>query len=255
MASLEITTVHFCKNNCSFCPQSTLAKAYSGQRAMDMDTFKKCLGSVPLSVRIDFSGFVEPLFNGNAAEMMWYARAINFDVHLYTTLMGLEPPMLIPINQARPSHIRIHVPDSVGGLVIPDDKWIEQHELWLCVGLKGSYMAMGQPTPVVAEYLRRLGIEVELPQMLSRGGNVEKVKPIHRIGGIRCTMDRWYSNVLMPDGSVYGCCMDYGLTVPLGNLLFDSYEEIRVEAEAWRKNMEHDATGTICSKCEWATPK
>jgi hypothetical protein len=32
------------------------------------------------------------------------------------------------------------------------------------------------------------------------------------------------------------------------------YSEIHWEAEKWSMAMSKDATGTICSKCEWACP-
>ena len=112
-------------------------------------------------------------------------------------------------------------------------------------------MAMGIVTDKVATYLNDKGIHYEVPQMLSRGGNVAVVASPNLEGNIVCGMDRWHQNVVLPDGNVYTCCMDYGLTMPVGNLLAQDYQEIYDKAETYKVNVNPPAN-SICRSCEWA---
>ena len=75
MATLEITTQIGCKNNCNYCPQETLVKAYKARSdvfEMSFDIFKKCLDKIPKTVRIDFSGMAEPWLNADCTKMVLY---------------------------------------------------------------------------------------------------------------------------------------------------------------------------------------
>lgn len=219
---------------------------------MSIDTFHDILSKLPADCQIHFSGFAEPFLNPNAAEMMAVARDTGRETHVYTTLIGLKAASIPILKDYPPRVFRIHVPD-MKGLKFNEEKWVEFHELFLLSKVKASYMAMGDPSDFIKRYLAIKGIPLELPDMLSRGGNLAHV-PVRDITGkpMRCTMNRWYNNVVLPNGDVYGCCMDYSLSVPLGNLLRQPYLEIEVEAANWRANMEKSAQG-ICAHCEWAT--
>lgn len=234
---------------CHFCPQDALGATYSGERMMTVETFEACLRKLPEGTRVDFSGFSEPFLNPNACTMMHMARKAGREVYLYTTLVGLRECCVQLLNEAPPSYVRIHVPD-MQGLIFPVKKWIEFHELFLKAKISATYMAMGEPEADIKTHLAIHNIVVERPDMLSRGGNLWD--PGQKNGPIHCTMNRWHSNVVLPNGNVYGCCMDYSLSVPLGNLLTQDYGAIHDEAEKWRVNMERDATGSICAKCEWS---
>ena len=237
---------------CSFCPQDKLGAAYdSPVKAMTIDTFETILDKIPKDYQVHFSGFSECFLNYRASEMMHIAIHRGYEVHVYSTLIGLRDGDVETLSKARPHYIRIHVPDKIG-LKIPDQKWIMHHELFLKSKIPATYMAMGEPTQVVKTYLTIRDISVERPDMLSRGGNVGIVKASNHAGGIRCTMNRWHSNVVLPHGDVVGCCMDYGMTVKLGNLITQSFETIYHAAENWKANMEKKAEG-MCKHCEWAT--
>lgn len=250
--ALEFTlTISPCMG-CSFCPQEKLAASYGdGARKMSMADFESILAKLPKECEIHFSGMSECFLHPEAPQMMAKAKSLGFEVHLYTTLMGLTPSgaFILP----KQISARIHVPD-IKAFKVPDKKWIEQHEIWRSTKIRASYMAMDNPTSEVGAYLASKKIEVELPAMLSRGGNLPQIERMAIAGPIRCTADRWHQNVVLPNGLVVGCCMDYATSVRLGNLLADSYSDIQEEAEFWRSNMVKDASGTICSKCEWAAP-
>jgi len=247
--SLEITTRIGCANDCSFCPQSDLRKAYkSDKRVLTLDDFKTILAKVPKHVRIDFSGFAEPFFNKDAPEMILHAKSEGFSVHLYSTLMGLSEEGCLKLKDAGIDYIRLHVPD-VKGMVLDCETWIRQHQIFHALGLHYTAMSMGDQTEAVKSHLESLGVPVERPDMLSRGGLLWDSRKLS--GRIICGMDRWHQNVLLPDGTVVLDCHDYGLTCVLGNLATGDYAAIDAEASKWREASNPPA---ICFKCEWARP-
>ena len=244
---LEITTRIFCRLQCSFCPQKTLVKAYSGDAVLTLDNFHKILQKTPKDVEIHFSGYAEPFLNENAPQMVLDAKKAGFPVHIYSTLTGLTESGAQLLKEAQPNFIKIHVADTVG-MIIPDEKWIKTHEIFLTTGLGAYYMAMGPLTPGVEFYLQSKGINYEKPKMLSRAGLIP-VSNINIKGRLVCSMNRWHQNVILPNGDVYVCCMDYGLTMPMGNLFNQNYSELYEKAESYRKRITNDS---ICRKCEWA---
>jgi radical SAM protein with 4Fe4S-binding SPASM domain len=252
--ALEITTRKSCPLRCVFCPQSKLAAAYEGKDAyLTMPNFVLALTTVPKDVEIHASGFTEPFFNDLAAKFALTARQAGHPVHVFTTLMGLQERMLPDLADSKPDHIRIHVPDQKA-MIIPDGPWIRQHELFRKSGLTATYMAMGELTPRIHEYLLDLGIKVELPTMLSRAGNLGWTAANRPIKGpLTCKAERYWMHVMLPDGTVVGCSMLYSLEVVLGNLFKQPYSEIEAAADKWAadKNPPEDSP---CRKCCWATP-
>lgn len=254
MRSLEFTTSISNCLGCNFCPQDKLGANYhSEKRLMTLCDFATILDKLPKDVQCHFSGFSEPFLNPYCCDMVSYAVNAGMEVHIYSTLVGLKDCCVPVLRQMQPRVFRIHVPDGEA-FKFPEEKWIEYHERFLMARVPATYMAMREPSDVIKRYLAIKGIPLELPDMLSRGGNLEHVKTRDLFGApMRCTMNRWYNNVVLPNGDVYGCCMDYSLSVYLGNLLRQPYKEITYEAEKWKMNMEKRADG-ICAKCEWATP-
>ena len=63
------------------------------------------------------------------------------------------------------------------------------------------------------------------------------------------------NNILLPDGTVVLCCMDYGLKHILGNILTDTFEEI-MDGEEMRKVKEgmngNETLDILCRNCSYA---
>jgi hypothetical protein len=75
---------------------------------------------------------------------------------------------------------------------------------------------------------------------------------------VGCSFTPFYDqNVLLPNGDVVLCCMDYGLRHVLGNLLRQEYHELFSGAEMGRlraANMRPGNTDrSICTRCTRAT--
>jgi len=247
--SMEITTKLGCANACHFCPQHLLSRSYKGkERMMTLTQFEQILQKIPKDVRVDFSGFVEPFFNPSCGRMIRKAKGEGYIVHLYTTLMGMTDDDFETLRSSPPDFIKIHAPD-ITGLKIAHDIWLPQFNKLLQTGLPFETMSMGALEPEVQSFMEERNLPIELPSMISRGGNLWKPQKIE--GPLFCSQNRWHQNVVLPNGDVYGCCMDYGLTLSLGNILIDGYDSIFAKAETMRQNTNPPAD-SICRTCEWA---
>ena len=292
MARLEITTRIGCPLACTFCPQETLVSAHSSNtspgspdrqtRMMSIDVFQKIVDSLPPYVRIDFSGFSEPFSNPNCGEFLLYANQKPNPIAIYTTLQGASERdadiLQSLVLSRRISPIVIHLPDAHGNMQGFRLSEVYKDTILKIAPLPGvELMTMSANAAVMPEVLDILQtspswnlISSKLPQHAfvgwTRAGslNTQKVKgqPVHQNLTLRCAvicrMTPFYDqNVVLPNGDVALCCMDYGLKHVIGNIqegyhkIFESSAELRKVQSA---NMNPLNETSICKKCHRAVP-
>lgn len=248
--TLEITTIipeKGCVVDCAFCPQRTLEKIYKGERILSLEGFKTIIDKIPSQVRITFAGFVEPWMNRNCTDMVLYAHEKGHPISLFTTAVGMSIE-----DVERIKHIKF-APNPNGGFVLhlPDAPRLARHPITkgFLKTMEHIYsvhkeihnfqvMSMGPPH----ESVRHLFPNPIIGEMWSRAGNLlgeAMLKPslinlkdsfkavYHGEKAMTCNCpEKVYHNVLLPNGDVSLCCMDYGLEHILGNLYTQSYEEV-----------------------------
>lgn len=248
--TLEFTTSippKGCVIDCAFCPQRTLTKVYKGEKMMTLENFKLIIDKLPKEIRVTFSGFVEPWLNPNATDMLLYAHSKGHPISLFTTGIGMTVDDIkriknIPFADGPNGGFCLHLPDEERIAKHPITKrYIEVLEYIKEVQyeIEGFYlMSMGE----VKKDLQYIFPTASTPDMWSRAGNLlgeailkpelDKIK--HRFkhmdhgdNKMTCGCDeKLYHNVVLPNGDVSLCCMDYGLEQILGNLYTDNYEDI-----------------------------
>lgn len=250
--ALEFTTRIGCALACGFCPQTQIKAAYKGeQRMLDVEDFKLMLAKAPKTVEIHFSGFTEPFLNPYCADMIEHACNEGYPVHLYTTLVGLSDDQADVLRRHKLAAARIHAPDGKH-FKYPSalwvrllDRFVQTHQVFTC-------MAMGPIEEDLRAMMEQRDVPVELPQMLSRAGNLGWNRPGGIITGpLTCEAERWHMNVVLPNGDVVGCSMQYGMEIMLGNLLRDEYADIVDKAALWREET-NPPEDSPCRRCEWA---
>ena len=93
--NIEITPRVGCSNVCEYCPQSTLIKRYRERIGSDKDTmmsletFKKCISTIPKDIGLNFTGYVEPFLNPDCTDMIIHSFKKGHELLLNTTLMGM----------------------------------------------------------------------------------------------------------------------------------------------------------------------
>ena len=267
--TFEITTnilTKGCTMQCVFCPQQTILGSYKGVNLLSLDDFKKAIDKIPKEIAIIFSGFSEPFLNKKCADMILYAHEKGHAISIFTTGVGMtiedfdkikhipfsggpvEPLVGYlghPINNGG---FTLHLPDNELYAKHPiTDKYIKllehtkSNEATLsnfhltCMGTvhdKVKHIFPFSPNIDVWARANNLLTEQKLrPEII----NVIKGKYKSAYRGenpVTCACDeKLYHNVLLPNGDVALCCMDYSLEHILGNLFIQEYNDIIPEPE------------------------
>ena len=247
MPRLEITTHIGCPIDCLDCPQDLLRSLYKGRRELDFDDYKRALDKVPADTRIDFSGMCEPFANKRCADMILYATNKGHPLALYTTLQGATLEDYERLKGVQYEVVTIHLPDMDGRSHFNiTDEYLELLKLWDC----HNYSCHGRIDNRVLPYVKRRNL---ITFMHDRAGNVEgrphisidERRPLWCITSGRA-MDH---NVLLPDGTVLMCCMDYGMSGVFGNLFTQTYEEVINSDAARNMRATLDKGDSICRHC------
>ena len=232
---IEITTKIGCVNMCSYCPQTTFLKAYEdSKKIMTLDDFKLYLTKVnKFETKIHFSGFSESMMNDESVDMMIHAYQNGFGVILYTTLVGVTEDKVLKLKESGMifEQTRMHEFDGFG---FNREKFNKSEELF-------------------SKNVKSLDHKiVRVDNPMSRGGNNFEIP--RRLGKIRCYENRYFNNVLMPNGDVYMCCSDWALEHKIGNLNDHHYSSKEMNEERVKniKLCDEYDSNIICRQCEWA---
>jgi len=186
--------------------------------------------------------------------MMRHAYQNGYQVVLYTTLAGFTPHDAETIKEIHFTACTIHLPDDCNFKVHDESKWLQSYELFAgSVKFDNAIYHMGRLSDKIKKEVPRIC----RPPILTRANNVADgvIKPLgRRKGVIRCAISDniFNQNVMMPNGDVYLCCMDWSLQHRLGNLFEHSYETLHDSAEYDRicQSMHDPSVETICRYCE-----
>lgn len=248
--TLEFTTSipeKGCVVDCAFCPQRTLEKSYMGQRMMTLDNFKSVVDKLPKEIRVTFAGFTEPWLNKNCTDMLLYADEKGHPISVFTTGIGMKVEDVYRLKDVP------YAGNPNGGFVLhlPDQERIAKHPITsnyikvleafreVCGEIQNFYtMSMG---PVLDD-VKHIFPQASVPEFWSRAGNLmgeamlkpelynlkDQFKSIyHGESPKTCgCLEDLYHNIVLPNGDVSLCCMDYGLKHILGNIYEQSYEEV-----------------------------
>lgn len=228
--TLEITTVIGCPMECKFCPQNRLLEAYnSPTQRLSFDNFKKAIDKIPRAVRIDFSGMAEPWLNQECTKMVLYTHQRGHPIAIYTTAVGMSLEDVNKLSEIPFEKFVLHLPDLHGNAKIPVNKTYKE----VVAQLKSpdiEVMTMGTIHPEIFPIYGH----VKQMRMHSRAGNVKDlIQYDHGPGAICKYPDGNRHNVLLPNGQIIGCCMDYSMEHILGNLFEQTYEDILPEENTY----------------------
>ncbi|MCX6769998.1 MAG: SPASM domain-containing protein [Candidatus Micrarchaeota archaeon] len=258
MIRLEFTTVIGCKNMCKYCPQILTIKNYKGgdKRIMSLETFKACIDNAPKNSEITFSGFAEPFLNPHCIEMIEYAHGKKHPVSLYTTLVGASKDDITRLGKMRFRDFVLHLPDNDMALQIDQD-YLDRLKLATDLDISATNekyaVCFGKIDQRIIDIIgaKMPFLDQSIPH--TRAGNV-KASDIRRKGTITCRRcgNSLNQNIILPDGSVVLCCMDFGQKHVLGNLLLQNYDEILNSPEKKRilDGFKDENSDILCRTCE-----
>ncbi len=261
---LEISTVVGCKMKCSYCPQAKHVNTYAERShtfRMHVPDFEKYISTVPKDVDIVFAGMAEPFLNKYAIFMVAASITKGHSVSIYTTCEGMDmgdASCLDAYMTKWPSsfkHVCVHLPDAEGKMRFKiTDKYLEV--LKRIMPLQNNLMCIGKLHPAVREIV---GVDVEdgSHALYSRAGNIPSMAITPKKGNLFCSActKNLNHNVLLPNGDVLLCCMDYGQDHIIGNLNRMNYEDLFKSEEYNRviRGLKDESIDILCRKCEVST--
>ena len=258
---LEITTRIGCSINCHYCPQSLLLREYfkendSAPTVMSLETFQKCIDKVPSDVMIDFAGMSEPWLNPDCTAMLQYAASKGHKLSVFSTLVGMTEADLDIVESLDIEQFVIHIPDAEEHAHIPvteEYKALLKRTIQLNIRANKHFSCHGTVHPAIAEYIDSKAIIAD--EMVDRAGNLDFDDVAHQQldSRVACLLDgeQLNHNILLPDGRVLLCCMDYGIRHVLGNLLVENYEDITNGSAvcSLRNAMRTGNSDILCTHC------
>lgn len=243
MPKLEITTMIGCPLMCTFCPQDQLNRSYRDPvRKLTVSTFETVLSKLTPDYEIIFAGYTEPWANPLCNEFVKIALERKFKISIYTTLYNIDLVRAEELAHILESNYRlvkdfwIHLPDRQNNMrgfkYSPEYDQVLQRMLRLR-HIRVSSMTMDAdslPHPMITTNVKPVNWYLH-----TRADNLNQAdigtQPVHQPPKyeyiVECTRDaELKSNILLPNGDVMLCCMDYGLKHRLGNLLESSLDQV-----------------------------
>lgn len=253
-ANMEISTIVGCKMGCAYCPQKTHISNYSGgEKRMSFDTFMTCIKKIPKDVDIVFAGMSEPFLNDDALLMIALSFERGHKVSLFTTCYGMKLSDIQVMKNWKFSHFCLHLPDADGLMnikVTPEYLQVLKE----CLPLATNKMCIGTIHHEVEKITGK--VEDGSKGLYSRAGNIAPLKIEPKKGELYCsaTGPKIDHNVLLPNGEVVLCCMDYSQDHIIGNLLRDTYEGLFQSKEYLNvmNGLKDESSKILCRTCEIA---
>ena len=286
--AMEITTMVGCPLMCTFCPQKPLIKSYGKDRDkfLSVENYEIVLDKLPKNARIDFSGMSEPWANPDCTDMLELTLKKGFKVAIYTTLykwteddIDRVKDLIIKYhNKVDP--VVLHLPDAHNNM-----RGWKYSETWerafkTLYGLnktipgKVGAMTMDMNNRVFHPEIRHIPEAREAEKQNARFGahdraGVLDVSDVEKAGNqptalirrkirhekpLTCKSTPFYDrNVLLPNGDVVLCCMDYGLKHIIGNLVDQTYAEMFQNPQFLKLVKMNETPGydkcSICKAC------
>jgi sulfatase maturation enzyme AslB (radical SAM superfamily) len=263
---LEITTMVGCKVACVYCPQDKISHRYFGaDRMTTFEDFRLYIDKVPKRVVLHFTGFAEPFLNPRCTDMIDYAARRGNPIYISTSLAGLRREDVPRLSKLKYYEFQIHLPsaEKLMNLTIDDHYLASLSELVFAGVVTDLHFHGSEVHPRIGAWVRQHSVELQKFSIHDRARNLntEKVKaklsePVisaaRSTGKLRC--DRIRANVLLPNGDVVLCCMDWSAEYILGNLKRDRYEDLH-RSETYRhvlRGLKDPSVHLLCRTCHVA---
>lgn len=257
IASMEFTLDIGCKLNCEWCPQDKLVAAYgSSKRSFTTELFRSMIEKLPEPVEIHFSGMSEPLLNPEWVFMTAISFLMKRRVKVFTTLWGANWSAIDYLCSSPLAELVIHLPSSQAKerlKLTEEHYWRIKHVLETPVEAEGLVFNCDRSTP--QELLDILDRDPACYR-INRAGNLPGGQELNHRGPIECARDGQglCNNVVLPDGRVLLCCMDYSMQHVIGNLVTGTYDSLEEGRKEIRAELNTETSTTLCRKCHLAVP-
>ncbi len=232
---IEFTMQVGCSVGCEFCPQSSFLKNYkSNIKRFTLENFEKALGNIegsPIKV-IKFSGFSEPLENEAIYDCIILAHKKGYSVELITTLKNFSKHGFLKIKDLP---IKCHV--SIQPPKLNNRKGYTDTEAWsnfeqllslkptceLVIGCLDYSLSLEHKKALKA-IENKFNVTITYEKYTTRSGYLSKTNFTYKHKRLVCKHNM--GAVVLPNGDLVLCCMDFGLKHIIGNIFEQHYNDI-----------------------------
>lgn len=256
----EFSLAASCPVRCQACPQDVLARAYGrSTRYLSPEAFETALAKIPPEYDICIAGFSEPYLNRHCSDFIRRIVEAGRTLRLFTTAMFStddDIDLLCSLPTYRVRFAVIHVPDALGRMRLMGCSWDDYRRrlrrLGACSFPIGFACHAGRNYALeIADICGRRPCDQDLN---TRGGNIRAdwIRETNHDEPLVC-MGR--SGLMLPDGRVLPCCMDWGLEHVMGNLLVDGWDFIQNSPGRQRIRENLAKPAGLCQRCVEAVPR
>jgi radical SAM protein with 4Fe4S-binding SPASM domain len=257
---LEVTLIVGCPVACDYCPQGNLLKAYArrgGARLFTLDSFQRCVDSVPIRRQFNFMGASEPFLCPDASRIIRWSYERGHSVGLSTTLLGITREDIDRLADIPFDSTTIHVPGNDGRMNIGALKMDRAYcEIFEYVIQKWRHHAefviscYTEPHPALKPIWVASGIPLVHFGLHDREGQIPWIGHQRLVGRLP-VCGKLFCGHLFPNGDIARCCGDFGMKNVWGNLYRQTYSQI-MDSPAWHQYMrdrQDESKDTPCRRC------
>jgi hypothetical protein len=261
---IELTTKIGCKNNCSYCPQEKIIKSYikrSNVLEITLENFIDCLNNIPKNYHVGFGAFSEPWLNKECTDMILYADEKNHKITICTSCINLKLEDIEKIKNIEFLNFIVHIPEDGNETKIKVDDYYNKilkklidsdiSNLKFILKSVDNYSIHKKIDKRIFKDIIVLNGELQ-----TRAGNIdiEGIEKSRKKKGSIYKCPRLFCNVLLPNGDLALCCMDWGLKHIIGNLHNTNLKDIykgKIFKEVLNNLNKYDSD-VLCRECEWS---
>jgi hypothetical protein len=272
--SIELTTVVGCARKCTYCPQDLILGRYKqirgdGAQKLKPADLEKMLANMPSEMMVFWTGFAEPLQNDHFPDLFDLISGAGYASQISTTLFASNRQSIqVLCDRKKWDRVTLHLPDNSGQMLaeITPRYLGDLREVVHCMDpAKDLIHVFGELNNDIRRVFEEPGmrdvvskiktmlIDLDSPLKTTRANNIHSdqppPEPKAEDGFLFCKEKRFNQPVLLPNGDLSMCCMDYGLTNIVGNLLHESYDSIVKRSSIY---MSHNLP-PLCFNCEWSS--
>lgn len=252
--NISFTLTSSCPMGCSYCPQDKFIKRFaelSNIKKTSLEDFKVMVANINHTVQnINFGGYTEAMLNPHLYEMMAHAKNEGYRVSLNTTLYGADEELLRKILDLNVV-VKIHLSD--GKLKVDKklyDQFIQEKKKWTVISsFTDTGSSLVEDTLIKERQIKRM-------EHTTRAYNLEQP---HRMinGPVECNTKKTNAHVVMPNGDMTPCSMDFSMDYVLGNLMEQTLEDIynSGEMDYFLHKMTQGDPDFICNHCKYGIHK
>jgi molybdenum cofactor biosynthesis enzyme MoaA len=277
--NIEITPSIGCAMMCNYCPQlliTTVSKKNNEKNKMDYNEFKLFTKNIPDNTVIHWTGYTEPLLHKDFDKFVMFLHENNFDQLISTTMHGYDKSQNFMSSFNNFISVNFHLPDNKNLMKIKvSDSYLEKLEKAILFQAQKNkknitFQVIGEDFEFRVKKLLNKLVEKDIilkknvlieNDIASRSDaiNVDDLNFVHKTSIKKsnqknklfyCSDRRLNQAVMLPDGNLNICCMDYSLSGIIGSIKDQNLNDIYSYNDEFNKAFV-DGSYKPCVSCEY----